>query len=158
MPKTPASKAGFEAEDVILALNGEKVQNVEEFQALMSRKKPGDVVTVKISRKDKEIELKATLAERPGNSKDGKSRGEQQNLMGSKLSDRKAGFPVILQHDSILKPTDCGGPLVNLDGKVLGINISRAGRTETYAIPSEIVRPLLERLKTRNGDPKDTKQ
>ena len=124
----------------------------------MSRKKPGDVVTLKISRKRQGNRIKVTLAERPGISKAANRAANMQNNMGSKLSDRKAGFPVILQHDSILKPTDCGGPLVNLDGKVLGINISRAGRTETYAIPSEIVRPLLERLKTRNGDPKDTKQ
>ena len=46
---------------------------------------------------------------------------------------------MILQHDSVLKPSECGGPLVDLDGKVVGINIARAGRTETYAIPSEVV-------------------
>jgi serine protease Do len=80
--------------------------------------------------------------------KNGKSRGDLQNSMGSKLSDRRGGFPVILQHDSVLLPTDCGGPLVNLDGQVIGINICRAGRTECYAIPSEAVRPLLEKLKS----------
>ena len=52
-----------------------------------------------------------------------------------------------LQHDSVLKPNECGGPLVNLEGQVLGINIARAGRTESYAIPSEAIRPLLEKLK-----------
>lgn len=148
LPNTPATKAGVKAEDQILAVNGKLVLNADEFLAILSRSKPGEVVALKISRNDMEIELKATLGERPG-TKGGKLRGEIQNLMGSKLSDRRAGFPVILQHDSILKPHECGGPLVNLDGKVLGINIARAGRTESYAIPSENVRPLLERLKTR---------
>src|SRR5262249_11927645 len=42
----------------------------------------------------------------------------------------------------------CGGPLVDLDGKTVGINIARAGRTETYAIPSEEVQALLADLKS----------
>ncbi len=145
-PKLPAEKAGLKAGDQILALNGEAVDGVDDFRAVLSRSKPGDEVKFKILRDEKEQELKATLAQSPGG-EGGKSRGDLQNSMGSKLSDRRAGFPVILQHDSVLKPNDCGGPLVNLDGQVLGINIARAGRTESYAIPSEAVRPLLEKLK-----------
>ena len=60
---------------------------------------------------------------------------------------RTGGFPTILQHDSVLRPTDCGGPLVDLDGRALGINIARAGRTESYAVPAEIVKPLVEKLR-----------
>jgi serine protease Do len=146
---TPAKKAGVKAEDQILALNGESVANADEFLAILARHKPGDEVRLRIHRDNKEQDLKVTLGTRPGDKK-GKSRSDVQNNMGSKLSDRRGGFPVILQHDSILKPSDCGGPLVNLDGKVLGINIARAGRTETYAIPSEAVRPLLEKLKKKN--------
>ena len=108
---------------------------------------------LKITRDEKEQDLRITLGTRPG-SKGGKSRSDQQNNMGSKLSERRAGFPIILQHDSVLKPTDCGGPLVNLDGQVVGINIARAGRVESYAIPSEAVRPLLEKLKVKKLDEK----
>ena len=153
VPNTPAQKAGFKKDDQILTLNGKAVGSADEFRALLSTTKAGVVVNLKFLREEKEMELKVTLGESP-NSKKGKSRGEIQNSMGSKLSDRRAGFPVVLQHDSVLKPTDCGGPLVNLDGKVLGINIARAGRTESYAIPSEAVRPMLEKLKMR----KDEKQ
>jgi serine protease Do len=145
--KSPAEKAGLKAGDQILALNGEEVESIEDFRALLTKRKPDDEITLKITRDDKEQELKATLGKPPGG-KGGKSRGDIQNSMGSKLSDRRTGFPIVLQHDSVLKPTDCGGPLVNLDGQVVGINICRAGRTESYAIPSEAVRPLLEKLKT----------
>ena len=68
--------------------------------------------------------------------------------MGSELSDRRGGFPSILQHDTVIKPIDCGGPVVDLDGKTVGINISRSGRTETYAIPSEAVLALIDDLKS----------
>lgn len=146
-PNTPAQKAGLKSDDQILSVNGQKLEGADEFLAFMSRFKPNDVLDLKIERDEKESELKVTLGTRP-DLKGGKSKGETQNSMGSKLSDRRSGFPVILQHDSVILPTDCGSPLVNLDGQVIGINISRAGRTESYAIPSEAVRPLLEKLKT----------
>ena len=148
---TPAHKAGLKIGDQILALNGDGLEMTEDMRNLLSWAKAGDEVKLKILRDEKEYELKASLGQPPG-VKNGKSRSEQQNNMGSKLSDRRGGFPIILQHDSVLKPADCGGPLVNLEGQVLGINIARAGRTESYAIPSEAVRPLLERLKTANKD------
>ena len=65
--------------------------------------------------------------------------------MGSQLSEKR-NFPTILQHDTVIKPTDCGGPLVDLDGRVVGINVARAGRVESYALPSEVVVPLLADL------------
>jgi len=82
------------------------------------------------------------------------SRADFQNNMGSKLSDKRTGFPNILQHDSVLKPSDCGGPLVELDGKAVGINIARAGRVESYAIPSDTVLALLPDLKSGKLAPK----
>jgi S1-C subfamily serine protease len=68
--------------------------------------------------------------------------------MGSTLSERRNGFPTILQHDQVIAPTDCGGPLVDLDGKAVGINIARAGRVESYAIPTEVVLSAINELKS----------
>ena len=76
------------------------------------------------------------------------TRGMLQNSIGGKLSTRRAGFPVALQHDTVLRPEDCGGPVVDLSGKVIGINIARAGRTETFAIPAGEVVGLIEDLKS----------
>jgi serine protease Do len=53
----------------------------------------------------------------------------------------------------VLKPEDCGGPLVNLDGEVVGINISRAGRIESYALTPAVVRPVLEAMKAGQHPP-----
>ena len=36
----------------------------------------------------------------------------------------------------MLQPWLCGGPLVNLDGEAIGLNIARAGRVTTYALPA----------------------
>jgi serine protease Do len=142
----PAQKAGLKAGDQIVALNAETVESIDDFRAILSKSRPGDDIKLTIVREDAEKVLTAKLGQNPSD-KGGKSRADLQNSMGSKLSSRRTGFPVVLQHDSVLKPSDCGGPLCNLDGQVIGVNIARAGRTESYAIPSESVRPILEKLK-----------
>jgi serine protease Do len=141
MPGTGADKAGLKANDTILMIAGKAIKDGDALFAALGRFKPGDVVNVRVKRGDQEVEVKATLGKRPV-----MTRGDFQNRMGSELSTRRQGFPAFLQHDTVLKPSDCGGPLVDLDGNAIGINIARAGRTESYAIPAEAVLPLLREL------------
>lgn len=143
-PKTAAAKAGLKKDDIITALNGQNFTEVEPFINAMAKKKPGDVVKLKVLRDDEEKDVTAVLGKRPPNL----SRGDFQNRMGSELSSRRGGYSTILQHDSVVKPTDCGGPIVDLDGHVIGINICRAGRTESWAVPSEAVETVLADLKS----------
>jgi len=143
-PDTGAAKAEIKTGDVILAVNGKKTPDPEALLSELGRHKAGDTVTIRLRRAKEEKELKVTLGKRPS----GMARADVQNSMGSKLSERRTGFPHILQHDTVLPPNDCGGPLVEIDGKVVGLNIARAGRTETYAIPSDAVLALLPQLKS----------
>jgi serine protease Do len=149
MPKSAAEKAGLKVNDVILKVSGKPVKNLENFLGTLQGHKAGEVVKLLVKRGDKEIDVEATLGKRPA------GRSDFQNNMGSELSDRRGGFSHILQHDTVLRARDCGGPLVDLDGKVIGVNIARAGRTETYAIPSEIIRPLLPELMSGKLAPKE---
>lgn len=139
LPGTAAAQAGLKVGDLIISLNGKMVAVPEDFIGGVQKLKVGDQVTLKIRReKEKpELEIKATLGKRPPN------RGDFQNIMGSELSKRRSGFPIVLQHDAVIKPVDCGSPLLDLDGRVIGINICRAGRTESWAIPGEVIKPLL---------------
>ena len=63
------------------------------------------------------------------------SRDQFQNTMGGPLSERRAGFPAALQHDTVLQPNQCGGPVVDLDGKTVGINIARAAASAATPSP-----------------------
>jgi serine protease Do len=74
--------------------------------------------------------------------------------MGGPISLRRTNFPNVLQHDTVLQPEQCGGPVVDLDGNVVGINIARAGRVESYAVPAETILALLPRLKSGELAPK----
>jgi len=147
-----ADKAGLKVGDVVLSVAGKKVTSPDQLVAAIQSFKANQEVNLKIKRGDEEKDLKATLGKR---SAAGPNRGDRMNSMGSKLSDRRTGFPVILQHDQVIKPEDCGGPLVDLDGKAVGINIARAGRTESYAIPAEAVLGLVSDLKSGKLAPKD---
>jgi serine protease Do len=142
-PKSPAQAAGLKVNDLVYEAAGRKITDLETLINTIQSHRAGDVVLLKIKRGEEKLELKVTLAKLPK-----EILGNPQERMGSELSGRRGGFPVILQHDSVLKPRDCGGPLVDLDGKVIGINIARAGRTETYAIPADDVQALLPDLKS----------
>ena len=69
--------------------------------------------------------------------------------MGSELSDTRNGFPLALQHDCPIEPNACGGPLVNLDGEVVDINIARAGRIKSYALPAHVIQELLAQVNAK---------
>ncbi len=146
-PNTPAARAGIKVNDVVTQADGKKIADMESLINAVGRHKAGAEITLKITRGKETLEVKAKLAPRQPN------RGEIQNGMGSALSDRRGGFPSILQTDTVLAPTDCGGPLVDLEGKALGVNIARAGRTETYAIPADAVREVLADLMAGNLPP-----
>jgi len=151
-PESPASKAGLRPGDTVLTVAGRMVRTTERLIATIQGLRPGQTVSITVKRGDEEKEFTAKLEHFP---LELLSRGERMNMLGSELSYRLGGFPVILQHDLLLKPSDCGGPLVDLDGKTVGINIARAGRTETYAIPAETVQGLIPDLKSGKLAPKE---
>ncbi len=147
----PAYDAGLQADDVIVAVDGKPITGSEDLVNAIQGHSPKESVVVRFKRGDEEKEVKATLAQMPKES----ARADFQNRMGGDPSDRRGGFPTYLQHDTVLKPSDCGGPVVDLDGKVVGINIARIGRTESAAVPWEDLRALLPDLISGKLAPKD---
>ena len=72
--------------------------------------------------------------------------GSEQEELGGDLSDYRSAFPRALQHDSAIEPRDCGSPLLDLNGRALGINIARASRTASYAIAAADVKRILRNM------------
>ncbi|MGA2496160.1 MAG: PDZ domain-containing protein [Tepidisphaeraceae bacterium] len=140
-----AAKAGVKINDVILEVAGNPTPTRDDLLDALQQHRIGTALKVKIFRDGKEQELSITLGKRPATTQP--SRSEIMNSMGGPLSLRNNGFPDVVQHDSVLKPADCGSPLVDLDGRVIGLNIARAGRTESYAIPADVVKKVVDELK-----------
>jgi serine protease Do len=139
-----AAKAGIQPQDIIVALAGVPTPTRDDLLEVLNRRPIGATFTLKLLRDGREIEVSASLGKRPATQP---SRSDLMNQMGGALSLHASGFPEVFQHDGVLRPIDCGTPVVDLDGKVVGMNIARAGRTETYAIPEDVVRRLVEELK-----------
>jgi serine protease Do len=156
-----AEKAKIKAGDEIIALGSVQLKNRTELMELLDGKKPGEKVVVKVRRKvpdaddPEELEFTITLGGRPAGP-GGADRGELQNSMGSNLSGRRTGFPRVIQTDAVVKPEDCGGPLVDLDGRVVGLTIARAGRVESWALAEEEVTPVFKDLKAGKFPPPKT--
>lgn len=152
-PQGGAARGGVRAGDIVIKIDDRAIIERQDVLTALSRLRPGDKVSVVVARGEERITLDVKLAQRPSPS----TRSLRQNTMGGKLSARRTGFAVVFQHDTVnLQPTDCGSPLVTLDGEVVGLNVSRAGRTETYAVPSSVVLKLIEELKQSEHAPDAT--
>jgi serine protease Do len=146
--QSAAARAGLKVDDKIVSIQGSAVTDQSSLLAVLAKMKPGDLATIKLVRDGKEMELQAKLEAR------GPRGRPDQNLMGSELSEKRTGFPTYFQSDTVIKPKDCGGPVCDLDGRVLGINIARAGRVESYSIPTEVLTPLLADLMSGKLSPR----
>ena len=140
LPKSPADAAGLQPNDIITHLNGKPVVNPKSLVEKVRKHRPGEVVKLWVKRGDETLKIEVKLAKL--NSPATRKR-EMQNALGVGVSKRRDDFPLVLQHDTVLHPDDCGGPLVDLDGKVVGVNIARGGRVETYCVPTDVLIGLM---------------
>lgn len=62
-PNGPAAKAGFEAQDIILKINDQKINGRQSVLDIVTELRPGTVVDVIILRKGQEKTLQVTIAE-----------------------------------------------------------------------------------------------
>ncbi|MEM6910120.1 MAG: PDZ domain-containing protein [Verrucomicrobiota bacterium] len=138
----PAAQAGLKIEDLILELNGEAVGDLEAFVEAIKAANPGSEVDLLVQSGQEEKRFSVTLAYR-GQLFDRFDRNQQMSGFSSL---RRAGFEMVLQHDTTLAPESMGGPLFDLAGRCLGINIARADRVTTFALPVEVVKRALARL------------
>lgn len=144
-PNSGAARAGMKVGDVIVGLAGGTVKTQSQLSRLLNSVRPGDAVRVRVQRDGTAFDLIASLGHRVESFF---SRGGIMNQMGGSLSVRRGGFKSVIQHDTVLRPSQCGGPLVDLSGKSVGINIARSGRTESLTLPASEILPLLAKLQS----------
>jgi S1-C subfamily serine protease len=131
--------------DLVLSVGGRKFKTVAEWDDFWNHHPPpaGDPVSLLVRRDGQSRELRVQC---PPNGYDMFSPLDA----AGELSPRRSGFPAVFVHDAVLTRGSCGGPVVDLSGKIVGINIARAARHATYAIPSKSAQELTRRLSSRN--------
>lgn len=147
MPGLGAEKAGLKAGDQIVGVNGNSITNREQLVNFLREFRDGQTVTLALRRgesnEEVEVEMKSPAPDTAGFG------SQRLRRINGAVSLRAEGFESVIQHDSVLQPWLCGGPLVNLEGKAIGLNIARAGRVATYALPAQIVIPAIKQLMNR---------
>jgi serine protease Do len=152
-----AEKAGLKPGDVISGVNGSSVTNREQITEILREFREGQTVKLRIQRAEDEFDADVTMMPPPEQTP-GLFSSRQRSLsrVTGEVSQRAEGFEKVIEHDTVLQPWLCGGPLLNLQGKAVGLNIARAGRVTTYALPAELVERTFERLKATPVSTTDT--
>ena len=125
-PDTAAYLAGLVNGDIITRFEGVRMLEVSDLVNIVRRHRPGDVVAIEYLRNQQAGSTKASLA---GRNLSGARAAEYKmmNRLGAIPSHRSNGFPLVFQHDTPLFPEQCGGPIVDLNGNAIGMNIARNG-------------------------------
>jgi serine protease Do len=148
--KSGAHEAGLQKGDVIQAIEGKKVSKIEEIGEALKDHKAGSAVKVTYRRQGEVKTVEVRLAARAELFTEQASRNDQ---MSGEFSPRRSGFPRVLQHDILGSRTVQGGPLLDLDGRCIGMNIARANRAESFAIPVEDLKEIAARLMKQAAEP-----
>ena len=140
-----AEDVGLQIDDVLTGINGVTLTDVQSLVNEIRKNNPGNKVIVDFVRQGKRLQVEAVLAGRNvgGPTAD---RFNQMKSFGAIQSERRDEFPLVFQHDTPLVPEECGGPVTNLDGEVIGINIARGGRVASYAIPANHLQLLVREM------------
>ncbi|MFO0782968.1 MAG: trypsin-like peptidase domain-containing protein [Phycisphaerales bacterium] len=138
MENSGAQEAGLQVGDVLLRVDGTPMVSPDSAAAPLRQRAPGDVVEVEYMRgtakRKAKVRLQRFLMERgPGN-------------VGAELSRRSTGFGPVIQHDGIVPAEAMGAPILDTQGRVVGLNIARADRAKTYALRSTTVKEALAEL------------
>ncbi|MBI9057216.1 MAG: trypsin-like peptidase domain-containing protein [Labilibaculum sp.] len=121
---------GIKDGDEIISINSKVFKNKDEYDVFMKNTCPNQIVDLQIKRGDKEVETEVKLGPFPP---------KQHPADFVELSGKKEGFANAFTFDISIKPVDCGAPLLNLDGEVVGVSIARSTRTCSYAIPIDVI-------------------
>jgi serine protease Do len=147
-----AKEAGLQKGDVILSIGDKPVKKVEDIAEALKDRKAGSHVKITVRRSKEQIEADVRLSVR------GEMFREQMNrndMMSGDFSKRRSGFPRVLQHDILGTSKIVGGPVLDLEGRCIGMNIARANRAESFAIPVEDMKAIAERLMKQAASPSE---
>ena len=140
-PDSGAEDAGIVPGDLIVAIDGREENSRTGVIETLREKFPGERVRLTILRTNESrgldtLEMDARIREFGI-----MAESESDSKVNGPRNVRLSGFDQVIQHDTVLDPDECGGPVLDTSGRVVGLNIARAGRVVSYALPSSLVIP-----------------
>ena len=134
----------MQAGDLIVGVNEAKVG--PSLRDALQRYRVGDRVQVAIERDGVEMTVTVQLRRRPEYA-DGLPKPFGNDIV--EANERRTGFGPAIRHDALLGPRDVGAPLVDLEGRVIGLQIAHADRSTNWALPATTLRSVLSEVPSR---------
>ncbi|MFN0052340.1 MAG: trypsin-like peptidase domain-containing protein [Planctomycetales bacterium] len=129
-----AERAGLRSDDVIVTVGGAQVQSTEQWRQILDTHQRGTPLELVITRGD----------DRP------------QRLQ---ISVPRFGSPAAILHDAMVRANESGGPLVDLGGEVVAINVAdRQSRLSenniatNIAVPAAAVQRIVGELRAKDQE------
>jgi len=158
VPDSPAAMAGLEAGDIVTSINQKSIKGSTELRNILQKLVPGSMIPINYRRDNRAFSTHVRLGSRPAGSdpsRVSRERMEQMQRMGAVPNRVRYDFPNVIQSDMAIQPDDtpddprddltneCGGPVMDLNGKMVGIVIARGSRIKTFIIPALTIKNLL---------------
>ncbi|MCH2161689.1 MAG: trypsin-like peptidase domain-containing protein [Phycisphaerales bacterium] len=139
---SPAAHAGLERGDIMREIDRHPIPDRNSLRKTLDLYGIGDLVTLEIDRNGESKDIPLRLGLRPateirwtpGNTSLGTNR-------------HSTGYGRVLLTDAVIDPHQVGLPIMDLDGRPIGMVIARRGRTTTVLLPSDRVRNALKELR-----------
>ncbi len=136
-PKSLAARMGLRNGDRLVSINGRDVVDEASLNQVLTGLAGGQRIRFSIRRQGELLSFRVVLpASLPV---------VWDRWGGGPFSDRRFGFGTVIAHDGVIDPGDCGGPVIDLNGKFVGVNVSRAMRTTTFVVPATVIQALVQR-------------
>lgn len=132
-----AAKSGIEPADELVQLGDTLIREQSDVLHAIEKRFARDRVPATVIRKSKRLTIELELDNR---------------VEPVSESDRDDSFrivPVMYEHDAPVAWHECGGPIVDLDGKVTGLTIARLGEYGCIAIPALEVQRIADVLRSQ---------
>lgn len=138
-----ADQAGILPGDTIAMIKGVEVKGLFELSNRLRRLQKGETPEIKVIREGRDFIVRPTLQGRQVEERKSQ-RLEQMDQMSGSRSMVRGNFSNVLQSDMELEATDSGLPVVDLEGRIVGMVIARQGRISTLILPGDDIVRILE--------------
>ena len=136
---------------MILKVGDRSISGLLELNNALTGTTPGARVSLLVEEDGPQKRVDVLLGNRPKlPSPFSGDRLYQMERMGGAISDVRDSFTHAIQTDMRPQPNQIGGPVVDLQGNVIGLTMARADRTRSFVMPASAV---VELLKKPAGDP-----
>lgn len=143
-----ADRAGIEIGDIIQTVDGKSYSKRDDVLDKLRSLQAGQFVELGILRDERTIKITAQMMDLANSLFD-----STEMEVNGHISARATGFQNVIQHDTVLQPHQCGGPIVDVEGNVVGLNIARNGRVASLAFHSRSLEPTIRDMLNAAGGP-----